>query len=77
MNMRSVFKSTPINELEAQKSGVEGRIKKLENDLRAPLEQDFSEQAPQLSNRALLHSLLETERAILMQINQALELRRH
>lgn len=77
MNMKSLFKSTPIDELESQKSGVEGRIKKLESDLRAPLEQDLSDQAPQLANRALLSSLLKTERAILMQIKQALELRRH
>lgn len=62
-----------INDLEAQRAGLEGRIQKLERDLKQPLEQDFSEQAGQISNQLILRRLLEVERANLHKVNFEIE----
>jgi len=51
-----------IIDLEIQKIGLEDRIKKLEFDLKSPLDADFNEQAGQISNQIILMRLLEVER---------------
>lgn len=62
-----------INELEEQRSGLEQRIKKLESDLKQPLDQDSHEQAYQLSNQIILKRLLEVERSNLRKVNFEIE----
>lgn len=62
-----------ISDLEIQKIGLEDRIKRLEADLRAPLEANFSEQAGQISNQIILKRLLEVERNNLRKVNFELE----
>lgn len=65
-----------ITDLEIQKLGLEDRIKRLEADLKCPLEADFHEQATQLSQQIILKRLLEVERSNLRKINYELETRR-
>lgn len=65
-----------ITDLEIQKLGLEDRIKRLEADLRSPLDQDFNEQATQISNQIILKRLLEVERSNLLKINFELEKKR-
>lgn len=65
-----------INDLEIQRIGLEGRIQKLEGDLREPLDQDFSEQAGQISNQIILRRLLEVERSNLRKVNFEIEKRK-
>lgn len=62
-----------ISDLEIQKMGLEDRIKRLESDLRLPLDQDLSEQAGQVSNKIFLRRLLEIERSNLLKVNFELE----
>lgn len=65
-----------LQDLEAQKLGLEDRIQRLERDLQAPLEADSSEQAGQLSNLIILKRLLEIERSNLLKVNFELEKRK-
>ena len=65
-----------LQDLEAQKLGLEDRIQRLERDLQAPLEDDSSEQAGQLSNLIILKRLLEIERSNLLKVNFELEKRK-
>lgn len=65
-----------INDLEIQRIGLEGRIQNLEGDLRQPLDQDFSEQAGQISNQIILRRLLEVERSNLRKVNFEIERRK-
>ena len=65
-----------ISDLEVQRFGLEDRIKRLEIDLMQPLEQDFSEQAPQISNQIILKRLLEVERSNLRKVNFEIERRK-
>ena len=65
-----------LYDLEKQKLGLEDRIRKLEADLKSPLEPNFDEQAGQLSNRIILKRLLEIERTNLLKVNFELEKRR-
>ena len=60
-------------DLEIQKIGLEDRIKRLEADLRAPLEAKLSDQAGQISNQIILKRLLEVERNNLRKVNFELE----
>lgn len=62
-----------ICDLEIQKLGLEDRIKKMEADIRCPLDADFSEQAGQISNQIILMRLLEVERSNLRKTNFELE----
>lgn len=50
------------NNRDAIKAGLLDRIRRLEADLKAPLEQDSHEQAAQLSQRMITSRLLEIER---------------
>lgn len=65
-----------VNDLEIQKIGLEDRIKRLEADLKSPLDADFSEQAGQISNQIILKRLLEVERSNLRKINFELEMKK-
>ena len=62
-----------LHDLEVQRDGLEGRIQKMESDLKQPLDQDFSEQAGQISNQIILKRLLEVERSNLRKINFEIE----
>jgi RNA polymerase-binding transcription factor DksA len=59
-----------VQDLEIQRLGLEDRIRRLERDLKAPLDQDFNEQAGQLNQRMILSRLLEIERSNLQKVNQ-------
>lgn len=65
-----------LEDLEIQKLGLVDRVKRLEADLKCPLEQDFHEQAYQLSNQIILKRLLEIERSNLIKINFEIESRK-
>lgn len=69
-------KGLTLTDLEIQKVGLEDRIRRLEQDLKLPLEADFSEQAGQLSNQIILKRLLEVERSQLRKVNFELERKR-
>jgi hypothetical protein len=62
-----------ISDLEIQKFGLEDRIRRLEADLKSPLEANFSEQAGQISNQIILKRLLEVERNNLRKVNFEIE----
>ena len=57
----SVTEGYSLNDFEIQKLGLIDRIKRLEADLKKPLESNSSEQAGQLSNRIILQRLMEVE----------------
>lgn len=57
----TVTEGYSLSDLEIQKLGLIDRIKRLEADLKAPLEANSSEQAGQLSNRIILKRILEVE----------------
>ncbi len=65
-----------IQDLETLKLGLMDRIKRLEQDLKCPLDPDFSEQAGQISNQIILKRLLEVERNQLRKVNFELEKRK-
>jgi hypothetical protein len=65
-----------INDLEIQKIGLVDRIKRLEADMRCPLEANLDDQASQTSNQIILKRLLEVERSNLRKINYELEIKR-
>ncbi len=65
-----------IADLEVEKIALEDRIKRLEADLKQPLEADFHEQASQLSNQIILRRLIEVERNYLRKVNFELESRK-
>lgn len=69
MNAAARDEKQVISDLELQRSSLEGRIRKLEGDLKQPLEQNFSDQAPQLTNQIILKRLLEVERENLKKVN--------
>lgn len=62
-----------ISDLEIQKLGLIDRIKRLEADLKEPLEANSSEQAGQLTNRIILKRLLEVEISNLNKVNYEIE----
>ncbi len=74
--MQTVEEGFSIPDLEIKKLGLEDRIKRLEADLKQPLEQDNHEQAQQLSNQIILRRLLEVEKSYLRKVNFELEKRR-
>lgn len=65
-----------LKDLEILKLSLEDRIKRLESDLKKPLDPDMSEQAGQLSNLIILKRLLEVERSQLRKINFEIEKKR-
>ena len=73
---KQMEKGLTATDLEIQKIGLEDRIKRLEADLKCPLEADFNEQAQQLSQQIILKRLLEVERSNLRKVNFELEKRR-
>lgn len=76
MNKQNFESAPSIEELELQKLGLEDRIKRLERDLKSPLDMDFHEQAGQISNQIILKRLLEVERSNLRKVNFELEKRK-
>lgn len=72
---KNEFQSLSIEQLKLQKAGIEDRIKRLQNDLKAPLEQDLSEQALELSQRLILDKILSSEIEYLKKISNELEAR--
>lgn len=66
-------KGLTIKDLEVQKIGLEDRIKRIESDLRSPLDLDSYEQAGQISNQIILKRLLEIERSNLIKVNYEME----
>jgi hypothetical protein len=65
-----------IIDLEIQKIGLVDRIKRLQADMRCPLEANLDDQASQISNQIILKRLLEVERSNLRKINYELEIKR-
>lgn len=74
--METVNVGFSIADLEVQKLGLEDRIKRLEADIKAPLDQDSHEQAQQLSNQIIMRRLLEVEKSHLRKINFEIEKRK-
>ncbi len=74
--MNAVEEGFSIQDLEIKKFALEDRIKRLESDLKSPLDQDSHEQAQQLSNQIILRRLLEVERSYLRKVNFELEKRK-
>lgn len=74
--MQIVDDGFSIQDLEVKKLGLIDRIKRLEADLKQPLEQDFSDQAPQISNQIILRRLLEVEKSYLRKVNFEIERRK-
>jgi hypothetical protein len=70
-------KGLTVTDLEIQKIGLEDRVKRLEADLKCPLEMDSHEQAIQLSNQVILRRLLEIERSNLRKLNFEIERKKH
>ncbi|MFP5387625.1 MAG: hypothetical protein ACLGHN_16235 [Bacteriovoracia bacterium] len=76
MNKQSIEEGLSAQELEVQRLGLEDRIKRLERDLKSPLDMDFHEQANQISNQIILKRLLEVERMNLRKVNFEIEKRK-
>lgn len=76
MTMNELHDGFSVQDLEIQKLSLEDRIKRLENDLKSPLEANFHEQANQISNQIILKRLLEIERSNLRKLNFELEKKR-
>lgn len=74
--MNELNEGFSIQDLEVKKLGLEDRIKRLEADLKSPLEQDSHDQAQQLSNQIILRRLLEVEKSYLRKVNFELEKRK-
>lgn len=74
--MNELNEGFSIQDLEVKKLGLEDRIKRLEADLKSPLEHDSHEQAQQLTNQIILRRLLEVEKSYLRKVNFELEKRR-
>lgn len=62
-----------LEELNKKKLELEDRIRRLNADIKAPLEMDFHEQAAQLGNREILMRLLEVEKENLRTLNKEIE----
>lgn len=74
--MNELNEGFSIKDLEVKKIGLEDRIKRLEMDLKQPLELDSHEQAQQLSNQIILRRLLEVEKSYLRKVNFEIEKRK-
>ena len=62
-----------IQDLEIQKIGLEGRIRKIEQDLQEPMSPDSNEQAVQTMQFIFMKRLLEVERSNLIKVNFEIE----
>ena len=71
----SLTEGLTVYDLEIQKIGLEDRIKRLEVDLKCPLDADLNEQAGQISNLLILRRILEVERCNLLKVNYEIEKR--
>lgn len=65
-----------MENLEVQKTELEDKVKRLQADLRKPLDIDSDEQALEISNQIILRRLLEIERSNLRRVNLELEKQR-
>lgn len=74
--MNELNEGFSIQDLEVKKLGLEDRIKRLESDLKSPLEQDSHAQAQQLTNQIILRRLLEVEKSYLRKVNFEIEKRK-
>lgn len=70
---KQVNEGFTLCDLEIQRLGLEDRIKKLEADIRCPLDTDRFELSGQISNQIILMRLLEVERSNLRKTNFELE----
>ena len=61
-----------MESLQEQKRALEDKIRRLEADLKAPLDVDLSEQALELSQQLMLRRLLVVERENLARVNRQL-----
>lgn len=61
-----------MESLREQKLALEDKIRRLEADLKAPLDVDLSEQALELSQQLMLRRLLVVERENLARVNRQL-----
>jgi hypothetical protein len=67
--MKNEFQSLSLQDLNLQKAGIEDRIQRLQRDLKAPFEQDLSEQAMEISQRLILDKILNAEIEYLKKVN--------
>lgn len=65
-----------MEDLRTQKSELEDKIRRLEADLKKPLDSDADEQALELSNLIITRRLLEIERINLRRVNMELDKQR-
>ena len=70
--MRTVVKGLTVKDLEIHKLGLLDRIKRIELELRAPVDIDKGELSGQTSNQIILKRLLEIEKSNLVKINYEL-----
>ena len=73
--MNNQSEKPTLQELKFSIARLKQRIVHLENDVRCPLEADFSEQAGQLSTRLVTTRLLQVERENLALLLKELERR--
>lgn len=66
-----------IQDLEILKLGLLDRIKRIEVDLKCPLDLDLQEQAGQTSRQVILIRLLEIERSQLRKVNFEIQKRKN
>lgn len=76
-NMKNKPQVLSMSVLQEGKMNLEDRIKRIERDLKLPLDQNSDEQAGELSQQLVLRSLLETEKSNLRKINSQIESLRH
>ncbi len=69
--------TTDLTNLKKEIAELRDRIMRLEADIKAPLEADFSEQAGQLSDRSLRMRLLEIEKENLARREEELQKASH
>lgn len=72
MKKYAQFPELSIAQLEQQKLGLEDRIKRIQMDLKCPLDMNLTEQAEELTHRNILSGLLRHEVEYLARIDAEL-----
>ncbi len=65
-----------LEELLVRRNALQDRIRRLENDVRAPVDVDFDEQAQGLGGRMVTRALLDVERETLCSLEQEIHRRK-